>query len=164
MFDQNTHFYCLQLGALCLYLLGMTPKPGKPVSFLVIAVFGLGVAWLAYSLWSEHLQARRDVGYRALLSQYQRDLHPGMTRATVTDYLEAHHVRYGEAVMGGSGNAWSYQVRIGTDTSGSFACANWEVYIAFDFDNPKRKIWESRGETGDASDVLRDIRIFRFCW
>jgi len=134
---------------------------------VIVVSFITAGAWLAYHLHTQRLraeQAQRDAGYRAVLAQYQHDLHAGMTRAVVTAYLESHNIPYGDAFINGSGNAWSDEVRIGTDPSHMIYCDNWEVYVALDFNSPTSKVTIPEHEKGDPSDVLKDIRIYKFCW
>src|SRR6516165_7220247 len=113
-----------------------TPVRRKSLILVVLISFLARAALLAYHVYVQRLQAeqsKRDAVYRAVLAQYQRDLRVGMARADVTAYLDSHNIRYGDALIRGSGNAWSYEVRIGTDLSHRMDCANWEVYVALDF-------------------------------
>ncbi len=132
---------------------------------ILVLILVLAGTWFAYHLRSQHVQAQRERFYQSVLTEYQRDLHLGMSRADVGNYLNSHHTHYGDASMMGSGNAWSYQVRIGTEPSGMIGCGNWEVYIALDFENTSRKPTGTKGDPpGDPADVLKNIRIYKFCW
>jgi hypothetical protein len=145
----------------------MTLARYKTPILALLLLFTIAAASFAYRFHMRRLQAQqteRDAGYRVMLAQYQRDLHAGMTRATVTAYLESHNIGYGDAFIHGSGNAWSYEIRIGTDPSHMIVCKNWEVYIALDFDSPTSRATIPEHETGDPSDILKDIRIYKFCW
>ncbi len=145
----------------------MTAARRKTLIIAIVVSITATTVWLAYRIYAQRLeaeQAQRDAGYRVVLAQYQHDLRLGMTRAMVTTYLESHNIRYGDAFIRGSGNAWSYQIRIGTDPSHMIYWANWEVYIALDFNSPTSKVAIPEHETDDPSDVLKDIRIYKFCW
>jgi hypothetical protein len=109
---------------------------------LVVAV--LAAAW----------QSMQDARFRRLLADYQHDLHPGMPRTTIDNYLQSHPGKQGVVRLGGSGTAWSYLVRIGTEPG---LCGWSRVYIALNFDSTEQK--ELAPPPGDPSDVLKDIRL-----
>lgn len=121
--------------------------------------------WAGYQLYSHIQQRKRDRMYQSVLNQYRQGLRLGMSRIAVEEYLNSHHIRFADAGLSGSGNAWSDEIRIGTDPSGRIDCANWEVYIALDFDNPSRQPGEGKGDPpGEPEDVLKNIRVYKFCW
>jgi hypothetical protein len=92
------------------------------------------VVVLAFSGWfvySKVTQSRRDARDRVVLVSFQRDLHPGMARAAVREYLVSHNANFHTARYGGS-TADTYEIEIGTEPDGPF-CEDWTVYVALDF-------------------------------
>jgi hypothetical protein len=96
----------------------------------------------------------QDARYCSMLAQYQHDLHPGMTRNAIDNYLQFHRGKQGVVRLGGSGSAWSYIVRIGTEPS---LCGTSKVYIALNFNSTGQQ--DLAPPPGDSSDVLKDIRL-----
>jgi hypothetical protein len=141
----------------------------RNVTFRKIAVCVLFLvfvgAWVGYRAHSRHTQDDRERRYRVILEKYQRDLRVGMNRADVERYLEAHNSRYTFALLKGSGSAWSDKILIATEPSRTFVCGQWEIYVALDFDAPMRDVGNIKVDpTGNPQDVLKDIRVDKFCW
>jgi len=81
-----------------------------------------------------------------------------MKRSEVKSYLEAQRITYGPISWGGSGDAWSYETRIGQEPGDRLVCDSWAVYISLDFS-------KSRGDQDELipspDDALKEIRIKR---
>jgi hypothetical protein len=110
---------------------------------LALFVIALVSSWLVYS---KVKQTRREVAYRAAIAPFQRDLHLGMSRTDVRQYLDARAVQYHRVQYGGD-EAATYQIKVGEEPAGLFSslvCDPWAVYIALEF---------------SADDTLRDIHI-----
>jgi len=110
-------------------------------------------------------KASRNQLYQSVLDQYKKFLHPGMTRDTVRTYLNLQHTQFGDGLLPGGGNARSYKVNVGVETTGK-TFRREDVYIALDFD---KQPGENKGDPRAASppsgsDVLRAIRIYRHEW
>jgi hypothetical protein len=114
------------------------------ILIVVLAAAALAVGW----------RSVREARYRRVMAQYQHDLHPGMTRAAIDNYLESHQGKQGVARRAAAGTSWSYEVRIGTEFG---LCGKRRVYIALNFDSSGQK--ELLPAPGDPSDVLKDIQI-----
>ena len=89
----------------------------KGISFVLLAVGLLGLAWVAHSKVAE---ARREVAYRAAIAPFERDLRLGMNRAEVQSYLASRKVVYHPVRYGGS-DADTYEIEIGEEP-GSLFC------------------------------------------
>ena len=114
------------------------------ILIVILAAVVLATAW----------RSVQEARYRRAMAQYQRDLHPGMTRAAIDNYLESHQGKQGVVRRATSGTSWSYEVRIGTEFN---LCGKVRVYIALNFDSSGQK--EIPLPPGDPSDVLKDIQI-----
>jgi hypothetical protein len=75
-------------------------------------------------------------------------------RNAIDNYLQFHRGKQGVVRLGGSGTAWSYIVRIGTEPS---LCGTSRVYIALNFNSTGQQ--DLAAPPGDPSDVLKDIRF-----
>jgi hypothetical protein len=112
---------------------------------VIVMVFGVfAVAW----------QSLQNARYRRMLADYQSDLHPGMARAAIDNYLQSRQGKQGVVRSRESGTSWSYLVRIGAEPS---LCGVRKVYIALNFDSVGQR--ELAPPPGDPSDMLKDIRI-----
>ena len=112
-------------------------KTGKVVAVMVaIAVLAASVDLFRRHRRAQAAQAKRDTFYAKVLEGYRLDLQPGMTRSQIKKYLESRHVQYGPILWRGSGNAWSYEFKIGEDPGDGWVCDHWTVYIGLDFDSP----------------------------
>jgi hypothetical protein len=117
-----------------------------------LLVVGAIATWLL-------VQAQRETHYRSILAQYQQRFHPGMTRIEVDNSLG--NAKNGVVHMGGSGNSWSYIVRIGTEHNPLiFGCGETKVYVALDFDSaePTKEFVKPPGQP---SDILKDTRTVK---
>jgi hypothetical protein len=88
----------------------------------IVAVIVVAVA--AVSMWELHskaVEARREASYREALGPFQSDPRAGMTRVQVQAYLDSRKLTYTPIFWAGSGNAWSYAIRIGKEP-GAFVC------------------------------------------
>lgn len=129
-------------------------KRGLVVASILGLVFAVLLIWYMHSV---RVRARRNAGYEVLLRQYQSDLHVGMTRTEVARYLDSHQVPYGPVFEGESGDAWSYDVRIGEEPGDGIACDKWYVYIKFNFTATKPIAGPEVAPVD--SDTLREIKI-----
>jgi hypothetical protein len=111
---------------------------------VVLAAAALVTAW----------RSVQEARYRRAIAEYQRDLHPGMTRAAIDHYLESHQGKQGVARRATSGTSWSYEVRIGTEFD---LCGKVRVYLALNFNSSGQQ--ELQPAPGDPSDVLKDIQV-----
>ena len=95
------------------------------------------------------------------LRSYSQILKPGMKRKEVEDYLSAKNTPFRQmcCVDQKHLNRTVYDdlVKIGKEDAPWF-CGENNVYIAFQFDGPKRSI----GPTADASDTLSAITMYRW--
>jgi hypothetical protein len=107
----------------------------KQILFLALfLIFVIGAVFFPIRhLRRKEAQARRDAGYARVLSSYRQDLHPGMTRAEVADYLDLHKAKY--STMNGTRDAWAYLIDIGEYPSNVWYCDRWEVYVRFEFNS-----------------------------
>lgn len=129
-----------------------------------VALVMLAGIWYGYHLYAQHEQAERDTVYSSVLERYRHDLHVGVTRLEVERFLNRNQTPYGYVHMAGSGNTSSYKIRIGSDPGDALVCREWAVYIAFDFDDPSQRKGEAIGDfSGEPDDILKEIRIFKWC-
>jgi hypothetical protein len=143
--------------------LNYTVFPMKIKFSLVAALVILVSLYLGYAGYRQ--KAARNQLYQSVLDQYKKFLHPGMTRDTVRTYLNLQHTQFGDGLLPGGGNARSYKVNVGIETTGK-TFRREDVYIALDFD---KQPGENKGDPRAASppsgsDVLRAIRIYRHEW
>src|SRR5947209_20320445 len=82
------------------------------VAVFAIVLLGAGVLFLKDLRWKA-AQRRRDPEYTKILSGYERNLRPGMSRAKVADYLHSNNVNY--SLIGWGGDALAYAIKIGED-------------------------------------------------
>src|SRR3954447_26594384 len=95
------------------------------VAFLVL----LATGYIAYAGYRD--QAARNQLYRAVLDEYGRKLHPGMTRDDVHQFLNQGHTEYSSGLLLNGGNSRSDKINIGIEPTGRFG-AKEQVYIALD--------------------------------
>src|SRR4051812_28454817 len=97
-----------------------------------IGVLGI-LAWIVYS---NVIQRRRDAAYGTTVASYQHDLHAGTTKADVTKYLRSRNVSYNPAAIGGRGGE-TYLIQIGEDPT-TLVCEAPKVYVALEFGSDDR--------------------------
>jgi hypothetical protein len=100
------------------------------VTVFAIALLGAGVLFLKDLRWKA-AQRRRDTEYAKILSGYERNLRPGMSRAKVADYLISKNVNY--SWIGWGGDALAYAIKIGEGPSNVWYCDHWTVYVGLEF-------------------------------
>jgi hypothetical protein len=124
----------------------------KRLGLAVLIVFVLCALAVGYGLRKraekKFEEQKREGLYRSALLAYSKDLHPGMTRKTVEDYLGA------KAITEKSAEA--DLVKIGQEDAPWF-CSEVIVYVAFDFEpvEPHIPAWEPY-----ATDVLKGAHVY----
>lgn len=111
--------------------------------FIVFAVLGI-IAISAWLIYSKVTQARQDAAYQKTLSQFQRDLPTGTSRAAVKKYLDSRKIEY-HLVGHGGDEADSYEMEIGKEPGGLF-CEPWIVIVSLEF---------------NSADTLRNVQILK---
>lgn len=124
----------------------------------------LSGVWLALDLRERHKAAEREAYYDKVLTRYQGELKPGMTREQAEKLLRdsggqfrqmccvenfrGHYVSLSDA-------GWDDLVKIGEE-SAPWYCGENNVYISFEF-NPK-----AQGELSktNGSDILKKVAVF----
>jgi hypothetical protein len=121
----------------------------------VVAVFALTLVstWLVYS---KVTQSRRETAYSAAIAPFQHDLHLGMARADVEQYLHSRGANFSWINFGQ--DAETYIIKIGEEP-GSLVCEPWRVYIALEFSSSVQTTVVPARKELDPSDKLRDIHI-----
>src|SRR5580693_981610 len=101
---------------------------------------------------ADRAQAARDASHAQILSMFQRDLHLGMHRSEVYDYLRGHSLRFGEA------NGRDALVAIGRDPAPTNSiCEFFYVSVLFEFN----ELLHQRGPL--PLDNLKAISLYRDC-
>jgi hypothetical protein len=119
------------------------------LSASVLLAFG----WLIHS---QITQSKRESAYRTSLAAYQRDLHVGMKRNDVQNYLDERKALYHWASFGGS--AETYLVWI-AEEPGGIVCKPWKVYVALEFTPTDALQHGHAGTEVDPSDKLSGLRV-----
>jgi hypothetical protein len=94
-------------------------------------------------------QAQREFEYNNVLSAYQRDLHPGMTRSQVKAYLGSRTISY----LPEGTNERQYDIPLGDEPGDGFVCDRWNVYVALNFNT------SANVDEPSERDMLQDIKI-----
>lgn len=100
------------------------------VMLFVIFLIGVGILFVKDFRWKAG-QRRRDAEYSRILADYQKNLHPGMSRTMVADVLRSKNADY--SWMGWGGDAVAYVIKIGEDPGNTWFCDHWTVYVGLEF-------------------------------
>jgi len=133
----------------------------KIVAATTVLMAGL---WLALHLRERHEAAEREAYYDKVLTRYEGELKPGMTREQVEELLRTRGDRFRQMCCVGnfrghyvssSDAGWDDLVQIGKE-SAPWYCGENNVYVSFEF-NPK-----AQGELSktNGSDILKRVSVF----
>jgi hypothetical protein len=95
------------------------------ILLIALCVAGLVLTW---SIYLRVAQARRDSAYRAAIAPFERDLHVGMRKADVEQYLDSRHAQYYPVASEKDGI--TYEIKIGEEDG---LICEWAVYVAVEF-------------------------------
>jgi hypothetical protein len=126
---------------------------------MLVVLAGVLLALVLYSVIrntrTKAAQRQAEARYLDVLTTYQRELHPGITRARVEEYFKSHRIAF-TLIGGGDFGSGSDAVRIGEEPLHTVVCDSAVVYVVFKFADSASE--GRKSETSD-SDVLRDIKL-----
>ena len=156
------------LAALATVALGFTlwrrGATGKLPLKMILGVFALFIVGMGMRFAVKKRAAqKREAAYHSVLSEYQSDLRPDMTRKEVEDYFRAKKADFTQMCCVepndlGRRHTWDDLVKIGEEEPPWFCGENY-VYVAFQFvDHVQIKTGYSIKD--DDSDILKTVSIY----
>jgi hypothetical protein len=105
---------------------------------------------------------QREAEYQIARRSYSDVLKPGMSRKDVEDYLHNKGAAFRQMCCMGPNGMGVYDdlTKIGTERA-PWNCSEHNVYIGFAF-NPKVPVPTKGGPDANDSDILKEVRIFRW--